>query len=198
MEVRLGLGGLVDRDGNALLFRESHTRWGFRPHLELAFPFVLSVSPGPGPFGQTVVAAGFVSPLTGRGDVGLSVTHALSLGGVVGIVGQMRVEAYTTTFVPKTLTLSGSGALLLRPCSWLFAQVGVGYQRANEVPARDAPAEERIVLGAALTRGLYEQPLVEVRLTDGLHLYESSRLVLRMQDLALVEHAHVLGLLLYF
>jgi hypothetical protein len=209
------------------LIPDREFRWGFRQGLEWTPPYLLSLALLDRPGAQTVVTSGFADVTLGFADAGfylhlqpvLIMTQAFHIGaatlpkrgrlagwgsglsftGLVqaGVEGDARTDGLT---LPQVSVLGG-GALLVGVGDRLVLSAGVGYRSGYEVAHPLAVPElvdPTLTLGAATSRGRTAQPTVELRLYDGLNLYEASQVFVDPVGLKFLGHRHVMGLMLYF
>jgi hypothetical protein len=196
LEARFGVGWRPD--GPERTSRETHFRWGFRPHLEVSLPLSLSASGRAGPL-LGVVSIG-TPTFSGRGPFGVSGTGAFLVDGWLGVAAQVRAEGDIVpglTPVPGALFLTTAGALYLRAWDRVLLAGGVAWERAGLTADPTFTPIDTLVLGAVTTRGFVDQPTIELRLVDGLHAYGATRVVFSRGG-ALLDQRHTLGLLLYF
>ena len=212
MSFRLGASWRFRDDvPDAFVLPDAELRWGVRRGLEWTLPLNLST--------RTTSALGLTSTTAGLLGLGYSsaqgffgaglfgVLHAVPLGERIAVIGQVqaRADAYSTgSSWLTTITTVGAS---INPWQPLVLTAGAGWEETY-VDVFDAAfaggplqrAERgHVVLGSALRRGLVNAPLVEIEVSDMLHLYESSRLVLDLRrGGTLVRHEHAVGVLLYF
>lgn len=199
MEVRFGLG-VLERDEQLSFLRMSHVRWGFRPNLELSLPLALSTSARAGPL-LSVVTVGAPGVLEDPGWLSLSVTEAFLFDdlplGQYALALQVRAQTDIPGLFPWEPGAFVGGALgaYARFGDRITLALGAGYERMAFFSA--AAASERVVLGAALRRGFVEQPLMELRLVEGLHAWGMARYALDTK-LTIRERRFGAGISLYF
>lgn len=202
MEMRLGVGSVV-HDQRLSFFRVSHLRWGFRPNLELSLPLALSTSARAGPL-LSVVTVGAPGVLEDPGLFSLSVTEALLFEdfplGEYALALQLRAQTDIPDLFPWKPGAFVGGALggYARFFDRVTLALGAGYEREATLTPSHTAVIDRLVLGSALRRGFVDQPLLELRLYDGLHAWASARLTLDAGSYAVRERRFGVGVSVYF
>ncbi len=209
--LRTGAAIAFDAADRLSVFPDAEMRWGVRRGLEWTLPLTLTF-PLQGPLGMTAPSIGLTgaafSHSTGlRINLLFGLLHALPLGDRAALVVQAlaRLQTATAQLDAARMTLDAAAALTVQPFTRLvltpglalaqtFTDVGAGVRGAAPIHA----AERYIVLGAALARGVFTAPLVELQITDMLHVYEATRVVLDPSTVRVVGHEHAFGAIVYF
>ncbi len=177
---------------------------------------------------QTVVTGGMLGlgfGLASDTDLAFYVAPAFAVTQRMGMRGlsvvlQLRTvgDFYTTTEVEQRASADAAAAVYVAP--FAFAPRGVpvlGDDPGRLVLSFGAGATEnlvdigrtlsgkgatpevsRITLGAVTTRGFFRQPTIELRILDGVFVYETSLIDLDPATLALLRHEHTAGVLVRF
>jgi hypothetical protein len=195
MEARMGIGARRVPAGWHDL-RETHIRWGIRPHVEVSVPLALRLGGRRGPLFHSV-SLGVPGPYGGGGTLALQVTGAAFAGSWGALVLQARTQM-DPPGLSRTpwLSIGGAVSAALQPFAGVRLSGGALVEQSGTLPT-SAPFRG-LTLGSVARRGMLEVPLVELQILDGLHAYLASRVTLDPASGVVVEERHSGGLLLYF
>jgi hypothetical protein len=123
-----------------------------------------------------------------------------------GIALLVSAGAWSTASLGRVSTATTraqvAGGLLVAPHAWLLVEGGASLAApVVGVPGssgRIALRQAEVTLGSATSRGGFSQPTLELRVLDGLHLYESSAFVVDPGTGRLIENRHAAGMVVYF